>query len=186
MTGIAAALAVLLAATDPYPPLTVPAGWAPYGTPQTPPGFLEWRRAPRPNEPFPTRLIYFVRPSDGTYADEILRNRTLWTCPGDATGELMKSINVCGFVIDTDEQCKGMRAHRFVRLANFGPREIVADTRLYVPWAGGYLVVVYDRPSTEFAREGKGEKEDEVLAAMRSWCEAAATSAIPSPSASPA
>ena len=184
----AAAFVVVIAAAGAYPPLTLPSEWTPYATPSSSPALVgHWRRPPRGNEPYPTRLLYYANVGNATYDEEVARVRKFSTCPAGQTGELMKSIRVCGFVVDADEQCKGKPVHRFVRLANLGPPEVVALTQLLVPWPGGYLEIEYYRPGTEFAPSGKGEKEDDVLAAMRTWCEAAVTSASSSaiPNASP-
>jgi hypothetical protein len=161
---VATILASLAFAATPYPPLTLPAEWTPYDTPPSASLVREWRRAPRPNELYPTRVVYFASSAPQTYEAEVKRLHDISTCPQGQTGDLMRHINVCGFVMDADEQCMGKPAHRFVRLANFGPRELVAQTRLLVPWSASYLEVEYDRPDWEFAMNGRAEKDDAVLA----------------------
>jgi hypothetical protein len=173
---IALLLALVAPAPAPspsYPPIVMPADWTLQPSTAKPGNLLgEWRRTPRPEEKYPTRLLYYAFPN-ASYADAVAKWRQIVSCPAHDDG-FMAYIHVCGFAIDQDEQCKGHPAHRFVRNpTNLGPPELVAVTYLYVPYHDGYLEMEYYRPSTEFAPGRGGEREDDVLAAMRTWCETA-------------
>jgi hypothetical protein len=169
----------LLGAAPSSPALTLPQNWTlqPRSATDSANFVGEWRRTPKPVEKYPTRVLYYAfSPSKETYAQAVDNWRKIVTCPTGSDAMIARMANICGFVVDRDEKCGSMPVHRFVRLANLGPPELVAQTELYVPLTGGFYEITYERPASEFAADGTGERYDDVLNDIQSWCDAVAAS----------
>lgn len=139
--------------------------------------------APDTTEKF-AGLITYTAVYKGSYNDVASIFRNDFSCNGKMNANMLESIHVCGgFVVDRDERCAGLTAHRIVRIGNIGPPMLYAQTLFFIPWHTGYLEVEYERQATKYASDGKGgERDDDVLTAVRALC-AAAASPVSNPSA---